>query len=124
MKQEYALILAQLQLFDEPRIDTSDVTRKSSCEHYASLFDEDVPPLGYPLNAEEIALRFLEAGMIDHAIATAGSLKVDMSLVFSSLAGQCLRLSRIPDDEMCAISPHNPSHCTRRNTDRLPHICD
>jgi hypothetical protein len=48
--------------------------------------------------------------MVDHAIATAGSLKVDMSLVFSSLAGQCVRLSRIPDDEMWVISSFNPPH--------------
>ena len=29
MKQEYALILAQLQLIEEPTIDVSDVTRGS-----------------------------------------------------------------------------------------------
>jgi len=40
---------------------------------------------------------------VDNAIATAGSLKVDMSLIFSSLAGQCVRLSRINDDEVCVI---------------------
>jgi len=45
-------------------------------------------------------LRFLQAGLVDHAITTAGSLKVDMSLIFSSLAGQCVRLSRINDEEV------------------------
>lgn len=56
--------------------------------------------LDYPMTSEEIVLRFMQAGLVDSAMSSAASLKVDMAAVFSTLTTQCMRLSYIPDNEV------------------------
>ena len=52
-------------------------------------------------------------------MATARSLKVDMTDLFTHLTGQCLRLSRNPDSVMSvAISISNPKADDRPQTGR------
>jgi nuclear pore complex protein Nup160 len=47
-----------------------------------------------------IVLRLAQSNRFDMAMATASSLKVDMTELFAHLTNQCLRLSRNPDDVM------------------------
>ncbi|KAF7331760.1 hypothetical protein MKEN_00055900 [Mycena kentingensis (nom. inval.)] len=53
----------------------------------------DMPP-------ESIVLRLAQANKFSLAMATASSLKVDMSDLFAQLTTQCIRLSRDPDEVM------------------------
>ncbi|EGO01552.1 hypothetical protein SERLA73DRAFT_158827 [Serpula lacrymans var. lacrymans S7.3] len=52
------------------------------------------------LSPASIVLRLGQAGQFSVALATARSLRVDMSDLFSILTNQCLRLSRNPDSVM------------------------
>jgi nuclear pore complex protein Nup160 len=47
-----------------------------------------------------IVLRLAQSNRFNMAMATAGSLKVDMTELFTHLTRQCLRLSRNPDAVM------------------------
>ncbi|KAG5644918.1 hypothetical protein DXG03_007383 [Asterophora parasitica] len=80
MQYEYALLAAQIDMIRyEPAL-------LSSPEFLLS------PPV--------IVLRLAQANRFNQAMATARSLKVDMTDLFSHLTGQCLRLSRNPDTVM------------------------
>ncbi|KAJ7162628.1 nucleoporin Nup120/160-domain-containing protein [Mycena crocata] len=75
IQYEYALLFAQTNIIQrEP----------------ALLSFGDLPP-------ESIVLRFAQSNRFSLAMATASSLKVDMTDLFAHLTTQCLRLSRNPD---------------------------
>lgn len=58
------------------------------------------------LDGPAIVLSLSQANQFDTAIATAQSLKVDMTDLFSHLARQCLRLSRDPEMLMYVPAIH------------------
>ncbi|KAJ6567297.1 hypothetical protein DFH09DRAFT_1156619 [Mycena vulgaris] len=75
IQYEHALLAAQLDL----------VQREPALSSFG-----DLPP-------ESIVLRLAQANRFSLALATASSLKVDMTDLFAHLTTQCLRLSRNPD---------------------------
>ncbi|KAJ7087255.1 nucleoporin Nup120/160-domain-containing protein [Mycena belliarum] len=75
IQYEHALLSAQLDV----------IQREPALSSFA-----DIPP-------ESIVLRLAQANRFNAALATASSLKVDMTDLFAHLTTQCLRLSRNPD---------------------------
>ncbi|KAG5654657.1 hypothetical protein H0H81_009905 [Sphagnurus paluster] len=94
MQYEYALLEAQIDMIRR------EPTLLSSPGQYSQLSFAYIPidpQVEFLLQPSVIVLRLAQAKQFTLAMATARSLKVDMTDLFSHLTGQCLRLSRNPD---------------------------
>lgn len=74
----------------------------------------DMLPVEFLLPPSVIVLRLAQANRFNLAMATARSLKVDMTDLFSHLTGQCMLLSRNPDAVMQVYNLFYPLHTLTR----------
>ncbi|KAJ7672857.1 nucleoporin Nup120/160-domain-containing protein [Mycena rosella] len=93
IQYEHALLSAQLDIIQrEPALSSFGGRLSELRDEYIIdiVFPTDLPP-------QSIVLRLAQANKFSLAMATASSLKVDMTDLFAHLTTQCLVLSRNPD---------------------------